>query len=1207
MLFVCFSFPEANDDNNQCLLCDSSDNKTLPVEPNHKETEHALNCSKSQICDIIRRQEPCHPAQSFYLLSPNNVNQEITNSNGSNNDSSHKNGSNQKQGISQKEKRQLKRACDKSHERVYTCFKCGMPFKSVRLYLMHYQLHQQEEKNAGSADNFRCTTCKRSFTSKETLEKHKQLHSNSSYQFRNGFTSIGLREIIHRSKKNFVKQLPLSVRRGPVASLNVPITQQGEKELADPIKTLTNVLPAKTDSQIIAKKIHVDYSSFAAVSDVATSKNNSEFSPEVLKDARKYIKEVSRRRKEDTIKRITQNKSDKDPVLHSSHTIGVDVELERSEESMPIVGMEGDRYYYQCKKCSKRFYNKFHHREHYNIHSGETPYECEFCSKRFAQRSGWNRHIKLHHKYSVFKGPIPYSHMTNQEISGGDVTQPNHKRPKIDSVSSATKSTFQPTMTQFNPAAFHVNAQGTATRFIPIAPYPRPMLPASSGNASFPAGGIPLSPAILSPDRFPNSLDNALPAGAFLIQAPHGNTHQVVSPHQGSTIQFLQPNKPPISAVFVQPNTNMQSQHQQPQHSQQQASLQQQQKQPDKIPTVCVSNPISLIGVKLAELPARANSPTPQQQSGGAVNPSNQQQQKISNTTNTTSATTSQSDQQPRIEKVRFQCKKVKTMEDRVIFMVRVIEEHKKEPEKPPEEEEGLDVKQEPKEETSEETTVDKPEVVEKKSEFAYVLDPVGKVESRIFVSDHQGGNWTDFPLDEVANSIMLSRIRAYDEMNKRGPKPKHFTNLFDDAIQTGKEKLEEALVKQNKVVEARGDDNEDCFGNMAVNVDADNTAAVTLPCDLSKQPLITHGRNFRSGREKRFSCTVCSRKFLAQAHLNDHMLIHTGEFPFKCMFCSRPFRHKSGLNSHHKRHIQNGVFDRPISCKDPAKLLKKKQQRLQQVMREQQQKVNIQQKQPMVSADSMKQALGLTVDGGQVPNQQQQQYFLFQHQQQRNQQSQLQNSTGSSTTKSKRKGRPPRRKEASLPQPPVQSPLLLYKVKEEETDESDGNPGYILPNKNRETVTFDVQDVFECNFCGLTFPMRTAYLKHVSTVHRNPVTSLSDVTNNTSSLLNSDNVSAKTAAGVGALMMDSADSEGSDSTHYIDKHHQMSEFENTLLDIASPPISPPGRGGNNSNDHDEIGVSVGKQPFEGGSVVAMGDEGGLIPAHQIKEELPDY
>ena len=60
--------------------------------------------------------------------------------------------------------------------------------------------------------------------------------------------------------------------------------------------------------------------------------------------------------------------------------------------------------------------------------------------------------------------------------------------------------------------------------------------------------------------------------------------------------------------------------------------------------------------------------------------------------------------------------------------------------------------------------------------------------------------------------------------------------------------------------------------------------AATTTALTVSGAPVVmnmpaktTHGRSFRSGREKKFQCTVCERKFLAQAHLNDHMLIHTG------------------------------------------------------------------------------------------------------------------------------------------------------------------------------------------------------------------------------------------------------------------------------------------------------------------------------------------
>ena len=83
-----------------------------------------------------------------------------------------------------------------------------------------------------------------------------------------------------------------------------------------------------------------------------------------------------------------------------------------------------------CKVCGKRFFNKFHHREHYNVHSGETPYECEFCFKRFAQHSGWNRHMKLHHKYEVFHGSIP----TTTYKFHNEITDENKPHKSCDDV-----------------------------------------------------------------------------------------------------------------------------------------------------------------------------------------------------------------------------------------------------------------------------------------------------------------------------------------------------------------------------------------------------------------------------------------------------------------------------------------------------------------------------------------------------------------------------------------------------------------------------------------------------------------------------------------------------------------------------------------------------------------------------------------------------
>lgn len=596
------------------------------------------------------------------------------------------------------------------------------------------------------------------------------------------------------------------------------------------------------------------------------------------------------------------------------------------------------------------------------------PYECEFCSKRFAQRSGWNRHIKLHHKYHVFQGPIPNRQTDRKEVA-------KEVRASIMAAAASQSTTASQVVGVSTP--IKIVAPIPTTRFVPIAPYPGPI-------GAFPqTGAIPISPALLSPDRFPNSLETSL--SSVLIQAQSGGTSQ---PN----------NQQPIAIL----------------------------------PDFLANNPPRVIDVVKT----------------GATPKSTV----ISNASENSNITIGR--------KSIFQCKKVRSMDGSLIFMIRVTDG----------------------------SIIDGAD--DKKTEFAYVLDTAsGNVESRIFVSDHPGGNWIDFPLDELANEVLLERIQLYDDKNRRGPKPRHYQIaptmlreetlkqlLKEEELNTGKENLKKALTVHHAAMEIKHQE-----GNYPPPTTSNGKPAE------DGQLLTTHGRSFRSGKEKRFSCSICSRKFLAQAHLNDHMLIHTGEFPYKCMFCSRPFRHKSGLNSHHKRHIQNGVFDRPISS------TKQRREKESQIVRP-----------APTEIDS------------------------------------------SSTTKSKRKGRPPKRMEMK-----VTVNENLFKIKQEEK-EVDIDDMLINDNHQRDNVTFDVQDMFECNFCGMVFPIRTAYLKHVSTVHKNttPVLSRDEFTD--SSGINDDL-----------------------NSEYI----RMSDFENTLLDIE--PGSP----------------SNGKQI----------PDTEFIADIKIKEEMPDY
>ena len=53
----------------------------------------------------------------------------------------------------------------------------------------------------------------------------------------------------------------------------------------------------------------------------------------------------------------------------------------------------------------------------------------------------------------------------------------------------------------------------------------------------------------------------------------------------------------------------------------------------------------------------------------------------------------------------------------------------------------------------------------------------------------------------------------------------------------------------------------------------------------------------------------MCSRAFTQKAHLDAHMLVHTGERRLKCRFCTKLFVRPSDLKQHEYVHTQERVF----------------------------------------------------------------------------------------------------------------------------------------------------------------------------------------------------------------------------------------------------------------------------------------------------------
>ncbi|XP_077451276.1 uncharacterized protein LOC144070717 [Stigmatopora argus] len=86
------------------------------------------------------------------------------------------------------------------------------------------------------------------------------------------------------------------------------------------------------------------------------------------------------------------------------------------------------------------------------------------------------------------------------------------------------------------------------------------------------------------------------------------------------------------------------------------------------------------------------------------------------------------------------------------------------------------------------------------------------------------------------------------------------------------------------------------------------HTSQRTQSCS-QKSTLMRQKRNHTA--EKRFSCSVCSKKFSLKTDLVRHMRIHTGEKPFNCSTCGKTFCQKVSLITHLSIH----TGERPFRC----------------------------------------------------------------------------------------------------------------------------------------------------------------------------------------------------------------------------------------------------------------------------------------------------
>ena len=63
---------------------------------------------------------------------------------------------------------------------------------------------------------------------------------------------------------------------------------------------------------------------------------------------------------------------------------------------------------------------------------------------------------------------------------------------------------------------------------------------------------------------------------------------------------------------------------------------------------------------------------------------------------------------------------------------------------------------------------------------------------------------------------------------------------------------------------------------------------------------------------ERKYSCTICKKRFKWRSHWKSHERIHTGERPFQCEICGKLFTRSDGLQCHRKVHIK---IEKPKVC----------------------------------------------------------------------------------------------------------------------------------------------------------------------------------------------------------------------------------------------------------------------------------------------------
>ena len=127
----------------------------------------------------------------------------------------------------------------------------------------------------------------------------------------------------------------------------------------------------------------------------------------------------------------------------------MDIDLTENKENKPILPTEGDELKpinlsfneddsYSCKKCGKRFGEKWRLKRHMVVHEKIKPFTCPNCKETFSYKHSMERHFNSYH---VSKGNCKVEPLDEIKVMEIDLTQSKEGKAvqEIDNLWKNTK------------------------------------------------------------------------------------------------------------------------------------------------------------------------------------------------------------------------------------------------------------------------------------------------------------------------------------------------------------------------------------------------------------------------------------------------------------------------------------------------------------------------------------------------------------------------------------------------------------------------------------------------------------------------------------------------------------------------------------------------------------------------------------------------